>query len=257
MARSLLSRSLEPLVGILWGLFLAASVWLAVVWLCPVDAITLGFSMQEGEPPPPDAALRTAVLLLAQNADLICLALAVVNLHLVVTAANGLRAARAWLGFTAGSAFLLGLLNVTTHIPFGGMAFGSGLGAKFLAVPIGWPLLWATLIIAAREAVLLLSPRASHAKVSAFAALIVLASIANLEPVARHTRGWWDWYLDTPRNPSGVHPWAWAAWFGWPWLVLFSMREQDVVAGVAPRSVRPILILLILNAVALGARWMR
>lgn len=251
----MLSRSLEPLVAILWGLLIAASVWLAVVWLVPVNEVTLGFFHHEGAVPPPNVGLRTAVLLLAQNADLLWLGLAVVNLHLVVTAANGIRSARAWLGFTAGSAFVLGVLNTTTHLPFGGMSFGSGLGGKFLGVPIGWPLLWTAVIIAAREAVLWMKPRLSHAAVSLYSAVLVLATIANLEPTARHNRGWWDWYLDTPRNISGVHVWAWVAWFLWPWLVLFSMRERDVVSAAAPRTVRPMLILIVLNTVALIARF--
>ncbi len=255
MPRTLLSRSLEPLVAILWGLLIAASVWLAVVWLAPINEVTLGFSHQEGAEPPPNAGFRTAVLLLARNADLLWLGLAVVNLHLVVTAANGIGSARAWLGFTAGSAFVLGVLNITTHLPFGGMSFGSGLGGKFLGVPLGWPLLWTAIIIAAREAVLWMKPRLSHALVSLYSALLVLATIANLEPTARHTRGWWDWYLDTPRNVSGVHVWAWAAWFLWPWLVLFSMRERDVVSAAAPRTVRPLAILIVLNTVALIARF--
>ena len=75
MSRSLLSRSLEPLVAILWGLFLAASVWLAVVWLAPINGPALGFSMEENAPLPPNAAFLAAVLLLAQNADLIWLGL--------------------------------------------------------------------------------------------------------------------------------------------------------------------------------------
>ncbi len=255
MPRTLLSRSLEPLVAILWGLLIAASVWLAVVWLAPINDVMLGFFYHEGAVPPPNAGLRTAVLILAQNADLLWLGLAVVNLHLVVTAANGIRSARAWLGFTAGSAFVLGVLNITTHLPFGGMSFGSGLGGKFLGVPIGWPLLWTAIIIAAREAVLWMKPRLSHAMVSLYSALLVLATIANLEPTARHTRGWWDWFIDTPRNASGVHAWAWAAWFLWPWLVLFSMRERDVVSASAPRTVRPMVILIVLNTVALIARF--
>ena len=255
MPRTLLSRSLEPLVAILWGLLIAASVWLAVVWLAPINDVVLGFFYHEGAVPPPNAGLRTAVLILAQNADLLWLGLAVVNLHLVVTAANGIRSARAWLGFTAGSAFVLGVLNITTHLPFGGMSFGSGLGGKFLGVPIGWPLLWTAIIIAARETVLWMKPRLSHALVSLYSALLVLATIANVEPTARHTRGWWDWYLDTPRNGSGVHVWAWAAWFLWPLLVLFSMRERDVVSASAPRTVRPMVILIVLNTVALIARF--
>jgi hypothetical protein len=257
MPRSLLARSLEPLVAILWGLFFASSAWLAVVWLGPVTPTSLGFSLQPGAPPPPNADFRTAFLLFAQNADLIWMSLAVVNLHLLVTKANGLATARAWLAFTAGSAFLLGWLNVTTRIPFGAMAFGEGLGGKVFGVPIGWPLLWAAVVIAARESVLWLRPKLSHAAVSFASALVVFTTIANVEPTARHLRGWWDWFIDIPRNASGVHAWAWVAWFFWPWLVVFCMREKDVVAGAGPRSVRPAIILGMLNFVALVAHYRR
>ena len=254
MPRTLLARSLEPIVAILWLLLLAASLWLALVWLAPINAATLGFSMEENAQPPRHAAFLTALALLAQNADLIWLALALVNLHLLITATNGITPARAWLTFTAGSAFLLGCLNNTTHIPFGGMAYGHGLGAKLLGVPIGWPLLWAVLVISAREALLWAKPRLSHTCVALLSATIVLATIANLEPTARHARGWWDWYLHTPRNPTTVHPWAWLAWLIWPLLVLYSMREKNVVAGAAPRTARPLIILAILNTIALLAR---
>jgi hypothetical protein len=255
MARSFLGRSLEPIVAILWGLFLAASVWLALVWLAPISYTTLGFSMVPDAPLPANAEFRAAILLFAQNADLIWMGLAVVNLHLVITSSNGLATARAWLGFAAGSAFLLGWLNVTTRIPFGGMAFGEGLGGKFLGVPVGWPLLWAAVVIAAREGVLWFRPRLSHARVSFASALVVFATIANVEPSARHARSWWDWFLDSPRNPSGVHAWAWIAWFLWPWLVVFSMREKNVISGSGPRSVRPVIVVAVLNVVALLARF--
>ncbi len=255
MPRSLLSRSLEPLVSILWGLFIAASVWLAIVWLAPINAATLGFLRDEGAPALSNVPLRTAVLLLAQNADLIWLGFAVVNLHLVIAASSGLVAARAWLACTAGSALLLGWLNVKTRLPFGGMAFNDGLGTKLFGVPLGWPLLWATLVIAAREAVLWARPRMSHAGVSGLSAIVIFATLLNVEPTARHHRGWWDWFLESPRNPSGVHLAAWAAWLIWPWLVVFFMREKEVALGVAPRSVRPAVILAVLNGIALAARF--
>ena len=73
MPRSLVTRSLEPLVAVLWGVFLVWTVWLAIVWIAPVGANALGFV--EGAPAPPNADLRGAVLLLANYADLIWLVL--------------------------------------------------------------------------------------------------------------------------------------------------------------------------------------
>jgi uncharacterized membrane protein len=239
----------------MWSLAVVASVWLALVWLGPINASTLGFSQTPDAPLPSNFELRKAVLMLASNADLIWIFVALVNLHVGVMRVSGLATARAWLGLAAGSAAFIGLLNMRTQIPLGGMSFGDGLGAKFLGVAVGWPLFWGMLMIAAREAVIWARPRISHAAASFGAAVVALVTIANLEPGARHMRGWWDWFIDLPRNPSGVHPSAWATCFLWPWLMLFLMRENDVVSGATPRTARPAILLGVLNAVALIARF--
>ena len=252
MPRSLVSRSLEPLVAVLWGVFLVWTAWLAVVWIAPVGANALGFV--EGTPAPPNADLRGAVLLLANHADVIWLALAVMNLHLVLTRAHGLRTARAWLAFSAGGALALGALNAKTGLPFGRLYFGEALGPKVLGVPSGWLLLWAVLVMSAREVVLRLRPRTSHAGVAAVTAVLVVLTAVNLDWPARFIRGWWVWQSGDARNPSGV-PWMnWAAWFAGPWLMAFAMREKTVLSGVAPRSLKPVVILASLNAIALAAK---
>ena len=252
MPRSLISRSLEPLVAVLWGVFLVWTVWLAVVWIGPIGASALGF--MEGDSAPPNADLRGAVLLLADRADLIWLALAVMNLHLVLTRAHGLGTARAWLAFSAGGALVLGALNAQTGLPFGRLYFGAALGAKVFGVAPGWLLLWAVLVMGAREVVLRLRPRASHASVAIFTALLVLLTVVNLEWPARFIRGWWVWQSRGARNPSGV-PWMnWAAWFLGAWMMAFAMREKSVLSGVATRSLKPVVILASLNAIALAAR---
>ena len=249
MPRSLVSRSLEPLVGVLWGVFLIWTAWLAVVWIAPLGANALG--LIEGEPLPPNADLRRAVLLLAKNADLVWLALAVMNLHLVLTRAHSLRTARAWLAFSAGGAFLLGVLNAKTGVVFGRVHFGGALGVKFLGVALGWMLLWAVLVMAARESVLWLRPRASHRAVAALTAVLVLLTVLNLEWPARFVRGWWVWQS----ADAGGAPWRnWVAWLVWPGLMAFSMREKDVASAVVAHSGKPVIILAMLNAIALAAR---
>jgi uncharacterized membrane protein len=252
MPRSLVSRSLEPLVALLWGIFLVWTAWLAAVWILPVGANALGLA--DASSVPPNADLRNAVLLLADYADIVWLALAVMNLHLVLTRAHGLRTARAWLAFSAGGALVLGVLNVQTGLPFGRLFFGEALGPKLLGVPAGWLLLWAALVMAARETALLLRPRASHAAVAAFTALLVLATAVNVEWPARFVRGWWGWHSAAAKGASGV-PWTnWASWFAVPWLMAFAMRERNVLSGVAKRSLKPLGILASLNLIALLAR---
>ena len=249
MPRSLVSRSLEPLVAVLWGVFLVWTAWLAVVWIGPIGANALGFA--EGDSAPPNADLRGAVLLLADRADLIWLALAVMNLHLVLTRAHGLQTARAWLAFSVGGALLLGVLNAKTGVLFGRMFFGGALGVRLLSVPVGWVLLWAALVIAAREAVLWMRPRASHRLTAILTAALVLLTVLNAEWPARFLRGWWLWL---PGEAPGV-PWRfWLSWFVWPGLIAFAMREKDVASAAVTRSEKPVIVLAALNAIVLAAR---
>ena len=252
MPRSLASRSLEPLVAILWGLFLMWTAWLAVVWIAPIGATSLGFIA--GEPPPPNVDLRRAVLLMAQHADVAWLALALMNLHLIVMNAHGLATARLWLAISAAGAFVLGLVNVRTGIPFGWFLFGETLGVARFGVAIGWVLLSAVLVPGGRGAVLWARPRASHSSVALLTAAAVVLTMINLEWPARVIRGWWVWHSGTAREIIPV-PWTnWVAWFVWPGLAAFAMRESDVVSGVAHGSMKPALILALLNAIALAAR---
>ncbi len=252
MPRSLVSRSLEPLVAVLWGVFVVWTAWLAVVWILPVGARALGFA--EGSAAPSNADLRNAVLLLANHADLIWLVLAAMSLHLVLTRAHGLRTARAWLAISAGGAIVVGVLNARTGLPFGHLYFGETLGPKAFGVPAGWLLLWPVLVMSAREVVLRLRPRASHAVVAGASALLVLVTVVNLEWPVRFVRGWWVWQSGAARTPSGV-PWInWAAWIALPWLMAFAMREKDVQPGTAPRSLKPSFILASVNAIALATR---
>lgn len=252
MPRSLASRSLEPLVAILWGLFLMWTAWVAVVWVVPVSATSLGFI--PNEPPPPNADLRQAVLLMAAYADVAWLALALMNVHLVVMNAHGLSTARLWLAIAASGAFLLGLVNARIGVPFGWLFFGKALGAAPFGVAVGWILLSAVLVLGGRGAVLWARPRASHSSVAVLTAAVVVLTMFNLEWPARVIRGWWIWHSGITRDIASV-PWSnWVAWFVWPLLAAFAMREKDVVSGVAIRSVKPALILALLNAVALAAR---
>ncbi len=252
MSRSLVSRSLEPLVAVLWGVFLVWTVWLAVVWIAPIGTGELGFVA--GEPAPPNEGLRRAVLHLADYADVVWLALATMNLHLLLTGAHGLHTARAWLAFAAIGSFVLGMLNAKTGLLFGPLGFGGALGIRLLGVALGWVFLWTVLVVGGREAILWMRPRASHQSVMALTAILVLFTVLNLEWPARAVRGWW---LREPNAANTVLavPWQnWLSWFVWPALMAFAMREKSVLAAAAPRSSRAVLMLATLNAIALAAR---
>jgi len=252
MPRSLVSRLLEPLVALLWGVFLVWTAWLAAVWIVPIGFNALGFAPDQ--PPPPDADFRSAVLLFAQHADVAWLALAAMNLHLVLTRTHGLRTARTWLAFSGGAALVLALLTAGWNEQLGWIYFGEALGVKLLGVAVGWVLLWAILVMGAREAVLWARPRMSHRGVAAVTAAVVLLTMFNVEWPARFIRGWWVWQSDDSTSPAVAPPLRWLAWFAWPWLTAFAMREKDVLSGVGARSIKPVAILAALNAIAIAAR---
>ncbi len=252
MSRSLVSRSLEPLVAVLWGVFLVWSVWLAAVWIVPIGTEELGFVA--GAPAPPNESLRRAVLHLADFADVVWLALATMNLHLILTSAHGLRTARAWLAFAAIGSFLLGVLNAKTGLLFGQLGFGGALGVRLFGVALGWVFLWTVLVVGGREAILWMRPRASHRAVTVLTAVLVVITALNLEWPVRSIRGWW---LRDPNTAGTVlaAPWQnWVSWFVWPALMAFAMREKSVLSAAAPRSSRAVVVLAALNAVALAAR---
>lgn len=265
MSRSLLARSLEPLVAISWGIFLVWTAWMAVVWIVPINHHFLSLPLDaptnwsreatsyvEDRPQPPHADLRRAILVLAENAELTWLALALIQLHLVVISTNGVNTARTWLAIAAGGAFLLGAANHAFGIPFGWMFFSKVLGAQLLGVPLGWLLLWIVLLIAAREAVLRLWPRAGHLSITSAAAAAVLLTVLNLYPIAENKRAWWVWHAGNIHQPATAPWWSWIGWFSAAWLMLFLMREKSVAAAAARRSIKPLTILLLLNVVALA-----
>jgi len=252
MPRSLVSRSLEPLVALLWGVFLVWTAWLAAVWIVPIGTNVLGFIPDQ--PPPHNADFRGALLLFAKHADVAWLALAVMNLHLVLTRAHGLRTARAWLAFSGGAAFVLALLSAGWSRQLGWIYFGEALGVKLLGVAVGWVLLWAVLVMGAREAVLWARPRMSHRNVAVVTAAVVLLTMLNIEWPARFIRGWWLWQSGDASSPAIAPPLRWLAWFVWPGLMAFAMREKDVLSGVAVRSTKPAVILTVLNTIAVAAR---
>ncbi len=248
MSRSALARSLEPFAAVLWGILLVWSVWLAAVWGLHIGPVWLGFNAMPETGPPPHPELRKAILLLAENADLIWLVLATANLHLHLSLTHGLSTARRWLLITASTALVLGVAETNFGAPFGGIVFYSTLGARLLGVPAGWLLLWIVLTLAAREAALRLRPRASHAAASALAGALGFLTAANVLSPALSLRAWWSYH------GGAMPPWAWAAWFIVPCALAFVLREKSVLAASAHRSWKPPIVLLVLNGIALLAR---
>ena len=228
------------------------TAWVAVVWILPIGESSPGLSPEQGRQS--HAELLSALLLMAKYADIAWLSLALMNLHLIVMSRDGLRTARLWLALSGGGALVLALVNGWLGMPFGWFFFGEALGAGLMGVSIGWVLLGAVLVIGARETALWARPHASHSSVAVMTAALVLLTVVNVEWPARFIRGWWLWHSGAARNPVPV-PWSnWVAWFVWPGLIAFAMRERDVLSGVAARSGKPVVVLGLLNTIAFTAR---
>ena len=270
MPRSLLSRSLEPLVAVSWGVFLFWSVWLAVVWTLGINRQWLGLpiggdsdwaggvaGMVQDGPPPPNEGLRRAVLLLADHAELGWLALALIQVHLHVIGLHGVNTARVWLGVAVGGAFLLASVNRAFGIPFGRMHFTPLLGSQFFGVPVGWALLWPVLLIASREAVLRVRSRASHVASTLLAAAVVTLTFVNLHRVATELRWWWFWHTGDVLIGVATPWWAGVSCFAVAAGLLFLMRESSVAGAAARRSIKPLIVIVLLNAAAILARAVR
>ena len=244
MSRSVVARSLEPLAASLWGFFLAWTALLAAAWVGAVDEFWLKANVS-------NAGLRDALVMLFNSATPGWIALGVANAHLAISRAEGLATARRWLGLLLGASLVFGVIAVRTGVPFGGVYFTAQLGVRLMGVPVGWALLWALLVIGARELVLWLRPRASHAATALAGGAMVALTFVNLEPLARRWF-WWMWYRDKLTIAATV-PWhapfvvfAFAVALGW------LLREIAIVPRTQRRSRKPAIIFLLLNALAIA-----
>ncbi len=246
MSRSTINRSLEPLVACLWGFFLGATVLLAAVWIGLRDE---DWARQQVA----NEGLRATLVFLARNAAPIWLVLAVVNIHLAIAQAEGLRTARVWLLIVlVGSLFLGVLLTMfnafTGRIHFIGVGegFGGGaLGPQMAGVPIGWPLLWVVLVIGARELILWIRPRTSHLVTALIGTALVFLTFVNMEPLVHGGRWrWWIWYsgkFEVTASPQ------WFALLAGAALLSFRLRKPDVMERLPKRPRKPALVFLIFS----------
>jgi uncharacterized membrane protein len=129
--------------------------------------------------------------------------------------------------------------------------YPENLGWKIGPVPFAVPLLWLIILIGARETTWRLLPRAGHGLVMVGTGVLVLLSVANIEPVVWKYRAWWIWYLGPDRH-AGHTPWQnYVSWFLASVALAWLMRSPHVVPRMARRPVSPIAAILFLNALAL------
>jgi len=244
---SLLARGLEPLAAGLWTLFVLVSMLVAAVWVGGIGEATLEKWVSN-----PD--LRAALVWLLAHSDLGWITLAAANVYLSLATSVGLATARRWALLILGAVIALAWVSAVTGFPLGEIRYGLALGLKVGPVPLGLPLLWFSVIIGARDAILRFFPRAGRAPLAAGVGLLTLLTDLNLEPLAAKLHGFWFWPPHAPTLPPVFDPppagcVAWGALAG---LIVLILRDRNVAASAQPRSWRPAATLAIFHAVFLA-----
>jgi uncharacterized membrane protein len=167
----------------------------------------------------------------------------------------GLATARRWFLATFAAAFVVAALSSATGWPLGPIRFTDRLGPRLAHVPLGWPLLWCTVVFGARSLLRRLAPRAAHRHIAIGVGFLALLTDLNLEPVAWNVRGFWIWYpaqLPAPPTPPVQNAFT---WFAFAAALAYAFRSREVAAArTAPYPVAAFSPLLLLNALLFLAR---
>jgi hypothetical protein len=242
------ARFLASLVTLVTPLFIACTVLVLLVWGFGIGDGVLASPRFERSLPNPD--LRKALGVMARGIDSAWLTLGAVASYLALVRVEGLAAARRWGLLLVGGSLAIGLSSVLWGLPLGPIHFSSNLGWKLGLLPIGWPFLWFSVVVGAREVVLRALPRLSHSLVALLTGFLCMAFDVLMEPVAWKYRAWWLWYparLDAPVMPPLT---AYATWLVAGAAFAFLMRSPHIVPRV---RVRPLSPLFVFGAVVLAA----
>lgn len=240
---------------LLWPLFIACSLLVALVWVSGFGAATVADPDFASKVPNRD--LRAALELFTRVLDPLWIVLGAVNLYLGLAQSEGLAAARPW----SAAIFLAGCTIPTasalTGLPLGPVHFPTNLGLKLGSVPFALPFLWILIVIGSRELALRVFPRLAHHWCAGLAGVCCALTSVLLDPVAWKYRAWWLWYpaqLDAP----GHLPWtAPLTWLIAGTALAFFMRSTRVLPRGATRPFTPTAIYLIFHAVFLLTRMTR
>jgi uncharacterized membrane protein len=239
---SCLIRSLEPLFGLLWPLFLVWTSVVALLW-------TTGLTAEQITAAIANPGLREALLVIFRAADTLWLLLAAANLYLALAERVGLATARMWAIVIVATGAVIALASVRTGWPLGPVLYTTHLGMKLGGVSLGWPLWWFVVVVGGRMLAERLLSRASYPQLALATGVLAFLTQINLEPLAWKVRLFWFWYA--PGTHLAGQP-LWRNYATW-WLVAtvlaFLLRERQVAATARPPQWRTALILILMNAV--------
>jgi len=244
-----LSRSLAPLAGILWALFVVTSVLLAFVWFSGFGEATTADPAFKRAIPNPE--LRSSLVLLSRAIDPAWIALGAVAVYLGIAWNEGLALARKWALMIMFTGFAVAMISAKTQWPLGPVHFPENLGWKIGSVPFGLPLLWFVIVTGSRETMMRMRARAGHVTISVGSALLSLITITNLDPIAWKYRAWWLWYPKPFEGPNHAPIQSYATWFAASFILIWLMRSIRVAPVGGKRAWAPVTVWCVLNAIAL------
>ena len=246
---SALSRSLGPLAGLSWALFIVTSALVAGVWITGFGEGLLEENSFKRAVPNPE--LRSSLVLFSRAIDPAWIVLGAVAIYLGTARSEGLAMARRWAVVIMVIGFGLSALSVRFQWPLGPVYFPENLGWTIGPIPFGIPLLWLVIIAGAREAALLILPRAGHAMIAFTTGLLTLLTVANLDPVAWKYRAWWLWYPKPFEGPNHA-PWqSYLTWLLASVTLAWIMRSNRVLPQGGKRPWSPVIVWTVLNLTAL------
>jgi hypothetical protein len=255
---STLSRTLAPLAGILWALFIAASVLVAIVW-------TSGFGSWAAEDPSfkrllPNKELRESLVLLSRAIDPTWIALGAAVIYLGIARSEGLAFARLSAKLTFVPGFLVSMASAATGWPLGPVYYPENFGWKIANVPFAMTLLWLVIVAGSRETAMRLFSRAGHLAITFGTALLSLLTFANLDPAVWKYRAWWLWYPKLTDGANHAPIQSYVTWFILPLILAWFMRSVRVPTPGEKRPWSPVIVWSVVNSITLLthiALWIR
>jgi hypothetical protein len=249
-------RFLQPLAASLWVWFLVWTALVALVWVTgfgeqnAAEWASHRFLSELQQAQGAEPGLLSPLLTILRLLDPLWIVLAAINAYASLIWERGLATARRWAAILLASGLVANLLlNALTALRFTGAL---GMHLAHGRISLGWILLWATVILGARELARLIFPRASHTQTGLLAGVFAVATAANLEPVATKLRVFWLWNPGRVQGPNEAPLLVYALWLIGTSALAYFFRAPEVVRTRAATPRRAAATLLILNALCLG-----
>ena len=246
---STFSRTLAPLAGVSWALFIVTSVLVAIAWVTGFGEAMLEEGSFKRAIPNPE--LRSSLVVFSRAIDPAWITLGAIAIYLGLARSEGLSIARRWAIFIMGTGFIVAIFSVRTRWPLGPVYYPENLGWKIGPVPFGLPLLWFVVIAGSREAALRIFPRAKHSTIACLTGILTGLTALNLDPIAWKYRAWWLWYPRPFEGSDNAPIENFVTWTVAALIIGWVMRSMRIVPDDAKRPWAPMIVWATLNGVVL------